>query len=325
MIENVHERRVAASADRVGELLETWGSDHDKIWRTDVSEPTFLDRGLEVGSRGGHGPVRYAVTHHEPGRRVDLGFEPGLGLRGRHSFIITPQGEQACVVRHELIAATERSATVLRPLIEALHDATVEDVFDHIERELTGRAHRAQPTAPFLRWLGRTLRSRGVERCDACLELPVAEFGTVHAADCFTTVVLPGDPVEPRAWAEGVLGRSPAWINLLMRLRDTAVRPLGLQTAGAVRPPTGFPVLADHGDEILMGLDDRHLDFRVRVAVRDRAVHLTATVHINSHIGRLYWAVVRHVHPRVVRSMLAGMAFPPMANQVEVNTATAPV
>jgi len=26
MIENVHERRIAASAEAVGELLETWGS-----------------------------------------------------------------------------------------------------------------------------------------------------------------------------------------------------------------------------------------------------------------------------------------------------------
>lgn len=159
MIENVHERRVAASADSVGQLLETWGSADDRIWRTDASEPAFLDRGLDVGSRGGHGPVRYRVTHHEPGRRVELAFEPGLGLAGHHSFEVRADGADACVVRHELVATTEGALTLLRPLLVALHDATVEDVLDHIERELTGSATRGQATHPVIRQIGRTFRS----------------------------------------------------------------------------------------------------------------------------------------------------------------------
>ena len=310
MIDNVHERRLAVSAERAGELLETLGSHHDRVWRTDVSEPMFLDRGLEVGSRGGHGPVRYAVTNYEPGRRLDFGFEPGLGLRGRHSLIITPQGDHACVVRHELVAATEGTARILQPLVEALHDGTIEDVFDQVERELTGTAHRVQATPPLIRWLGRTTRARAVKTCEVCADLAIDGFGPIDATDCFTTVVLPGDPVGPRAWAEGVLGRSPAWVTFLMRARNAVVRLLGLQTGGAERPATGFPVLADQGDEVLLGLDERHLDFRVRVAVRERTVHVTTSVSINNRNGRAYWGIVRHFHPRVVRSMVAGMPFP---------------
>jgi len=312
MIESVHERRISASADSVGRLLETWGSHDDRIWRTDVSEPAFLDRGLEVGSRGGHGPVRYSVTHHEPGRRVELTFEPGRGLVGHHAFEIRPESGDACLVRHELIATTEGALTLMRPLLVALHDATVEDVLDHIEREVTGSARRGQPTSPVIRWIGRSLRSRGVASCDECHLAPaaVSALGRIDATDCFRTVVLPGDPTEPRAWAQMVLGRSPRWVQSLMRIRNAVVRPLGLRTPARTRPETGFPVLADHGDELLLGLDDRHLNFRVRLAVRDRQVHVTTYVHLNNRLGQLYWAVVRHFHPRVLRSMIGSMPFP---------------
>lgn len=73
MIENVHERRVAASADRVGELLETWGSDHDKIWRTDVSEPTFLDPFDVLAGE----PVVFDVVAKGDG--AEAGVAPGPG------------------------------------------------------------------------------------------------------------------------------------------------------------------------------------------------------------------------------------------------------
>jgi len=310
MIENVHERRIAASADEVGELLETWGSAGDRFWRTDVSEPAWLDRGLDVGSRGGHGPVRYTVTHHLPRRRVDLAFEPDLGLRGRHTFEIRPAGADACVARHELVAATEGWLTLLRPLLIALHDATVEDVLDHVQRELTGSANRGQPTSPVIRILGRTSRSRAVKSCGECPQDLAPSIGPIDASDCFTTVILPGDPTEPRRWAEQVFGRPPRWVGFLLSLRDAAVRPFGLRTPGHARPATGLPVLTDDGNELVMGLDDRHLDGRVRITARDRHVHLTTSVTINTRLGHIYWAVARHVHPLVVQSMLGSMPFP---------------
>lgn len=155
-------------------------------------------------------------------------------------------------------------------------------------------------------------------RCDECPQHPMPGFGRVHAADCFTTVVLPGDPTEPHAWAQQVLGTPPGWVLGLLRLRDAVVRPLGLRTPKGTRPETGFPVLADHGDELLLGLDDRHLDFRVRLVVRDRRVHVSTTVHINNRLGWLYWAFVRHLHPRVVRSMLGSMSFPEVVSPTGV-------
>jgi hypothetical protein len=218
------------------------------------------------------------------------------------------------VLRHELVTTTEGWLTLLRPLLVVLHDATVEDVLDHVERELTGSADRVQPTSPAIRFLGRTLRSRAVENCVECPQDFAPGLGPIDASDCFTTVVLPGDPTEPCRWAEQVFGRPPRWVAFLLRLRDAAVRPFGLRTPGRTRPATGFPVLTSDGDELVMGIDDGHLDFRVRITVRDRHVHVMTSVRINNRLGHIYWAVVQHVHPRVVRSMLGSMPFPAVSS-----------
>lgn len=53
-----------------------------------------------------------------------------------------------------------------------------------------------------------------------------------------------------------------------------------------------------------MGLDDRHLDFRLSVRVTDTRVLVSTVVQVKSGFGRFYWSFVRHVHPVVVASML---------------------
>ena len=58
-----------------------------------------------------------------------------------------------------------------------------------------------------------------------------------------------------------------------------------------------------------MGLDDRHLDFRVslRLLRSDDAagvLQLTTTVTFHGRLGRLYFALVRPFHRRIVPAML---------------------
>lgn len=166
MIVNVHQRHVGADADRVGELLETWGSPGDRLWRTELAEPTAFDRGLAVGSSGGHGPVRYRVVEHVPGRSVRAKFEPGIGLRGHHGFEVVPKGDGECILRHEAVATAHGSARLTWPLlIRPIHDAVVEDVFDHVERTLTGTTQRPQPTGRLTAFAARRVLARWVEEC----------------------------------------------------------------------------------------------------------------------------------------------------------------
>lgn len=308
-IRNTHARSIGASADLAGSLLDTYGSVDDRFWRTGLAEPvTFVD-GLRVGSLGGHGNLRYRISGYEPGLFVEAEFEPGGGLRGRHRFVVIADGSERCTVQHTLDATAHGVALLVWPLgLRAIHDAVIEAVFDNVELSLTGEAH---PTLTPSRWtlfLARHTLTRYVAPCDESPSpLLRSTIGRVDAADCFSTPLLPGDSRRPEDWARQLLGRP----NRLLRLRDALVRPLGLKsTADHGRPITGFPVVADSDDEIVLGVDDRHLDFRVALTTGHGQLHMTTVVQVHNTTGKLYWSVVRHLHPRVVRRLMARSPLP---------------
>jgi hypothetical protein len=307
---NVHTRHIAADADQVGALLDTWGSPGDRLWRSELVEPAAFERGLAIGSRGGHGPIRYHVVEHTPGRSVRVEFEPGVGVRGHHRFDVHPTDDGQCVLSHELVATPYGSVRIAWPLlIRPIHDGAVEDVLDHVERTLTGTAHRPRPTGRITTLVARRLLTRWVERCDEPPgPLQAAALDRIDASDCWSTPLLPDDPEDLDEWARMLFGGPP---GLLLRLRDLLVRPFGLRTSAAFhRPSTGIPRIAGDDHELLLGVDDRHLDVRVGLSVRHRTLHVATTVRINNALGRAYWGIVRHAHPIVVRRMLRRCPLP---------------
>ena len=60
MIRAVHDRRLAAGADQVWELLTTLSSPHDRVWPGGWP-PVRVEGPLAVGARGRRGPVHYDV------------------------------------------------------------------------------------------------------------------------------------------------------------------------------------------------------------------------------------------------------------------------
>jgi len=115
--------------------------------------------------------------------------------------------------------------------------------------------------------------------------------------------------------AERVLGRSPRWVDLLTRLRNLAVRPFGLKPGlGPDAPPEGrigiFPLLSQAHGRVVLGLDDRHLDFRILVEVNDLGAgrqEVAASTIVKTHnlLGRTYLAIVKPFHRIIVPAMLA--------------------
>ena len=60
-----------------------------------------------------------------------------------------------------------------------------------------------------------------------------------------------------------------------------------------------FPVLARDRSELVVGMDDRHLDFRVALSVRPfgtEVLVVTTAVRRHNWFGRSYFAVVRAPH-----------------------------
>jgi len=147
----------------------------------------------------------------------------------------------------------------------------------------------------------------------------VAALAPVDYADAFRVYLPETVPLDPVAFAQACFTRVPAWIAVLMRVRNVLMRPFGLITdaPGSAPHAAGTPVApgqrlgifcvyARTDDALLLGGDDRHLDFRVAVRVfpHPRMAVVTTAVRFHNALGRAYFAVVAPFHRRVVPAAL---------------------
>jgi hypothetical protein len=288
MVRNVHERLIPRPAAELEAALDTLGTPEDRLWPAPPWPPMRLRAG-----RGGHGPIRYSVTERAPGR-LAFAFEPTMPIRGGHVVTVEPRGDGS-LVRHELSGTLRGIGWLVWPLaIRLLHDALLEDLLDRAE----GR--RRNRWSPWVRLLTRGLfRARAVPVPDTALLR--AALPRVDASDAYA---VPATDHDPQVWADAVFRDPPAWVVALLGLRQAVVGLVGIRRADR----SAFATVARTDDEVLLGTDDTHLDFRASVLREDRRVVLTTVVHVHSGRGRLYWGVVRHVHPVVVKAMLARAA-----------------
>jgi hypothetical protein len=160
MVRNVHERRLRARPERVGVLLDALAGPGDRLWPAPPWPPLRLDRGLAVGSTGGHGPIRYSVAACTPGAMVLFRFAPSSGADGTHAFLVLPDGAGGTLLRHELDARISGWMRLAWPVaVRWLHDALLEDLLDRAEREVDGVVTRPARWSPWVRLL-RAMSSR---------------------------------------------------------------------------------------------------------------------------------------------------------------------
>ncbi|MGB3815644.1 MAG: DUF2867 domain-containing protein [Shinella sp.] len=141
--------------------------------------------------------------------------------------------------------------------------------------------------------------------------LPAADW-----ADRFT-LGLPVNNLTAREAARLALEYPPGWVRRLMVLRNALVAPFGLKSAAEKVATSdteigGFPVVSVSDDRVVLGFDDRHLDFRIVIDVRQdrpsgQTLSVMTLVHRNNLIGRLYLAAVMPFHKLIVRTMLSGI------------------
>lgn len=143
MVRNLHEREIDAPVDEVGLLIDSLAGKNDRLWPRNEWPAMRLDGPLRVGAAGGHGPVRYFVTHYEPGRWVEFQFTGPAGFNGGHSFRAVRHTESSTLLRHELVMSPSGPAVLTWPLFyRPLHDALVEECLDHAERECGASSDR---------------------------------------------------------------------------------------------------------------------------------------------------------------------------------------
>jgi len=166
------------------------------------------------------------------------------------------------------------------------------------------------------------VRQPSVQKVDLPTETLVARaFPRIDYADAYRVRLPDGVPNDLDAVVRAALGTAPGWVTLLMRLRDRIAGMIGLKTAsraarGNIGPNTLqvgdrlgiFKVFDRAGDELLLGEDDRHLDFRVSVLLRNDGsagwAIVSTVVRFNSWLGRAYFLPVRQFHKLIVPAML---------------------
>lgn len=130
-------------------------------------------------------------------------------------------------------------------------------------------------------------------------DIPIPDF-----ADVVVAAFAVGSPDDPATWAREVFSvrSAPWWIKAALALRQLVAPIIGVRRAGRGI----FDVDRVIGEEALIVVDDRHLDFRAAVGVdsNTRLVRVTTVVRLHGWRGRVYFAPVRLLHGPVVQAML---------------------
>ena len=146
-------------------------------------------------------------------------------------------------------------------------------------------------------------------------------FAVTHYADAFALTLPAGAAPGGDALVRALASSMPWWVAALLRVRDRAVALVGLKSLGGVEREAAerttfqpgdraglFNIYARTDDEILMGADDRHLNFRASMLVRadadGHAAVLSTVVRYNGRLGRFYFFFVRPFHRRIIPAML---------------------
>ena len=146
-------------------------------------------------------------------------------------------------------------------------------------------------------------------------------YKTTDLADAYA-IRLPKDAItDPELLARFLFSQQAPWVATLMRLRDALVAGFGLKTSKQLQKPDGssgdkriyiFKIYETSSHEILLGEDDKHLDFRLSVLHQTRTVSAESTpylivstvVHCHNRLGRAYILLIAPFHRLVVRSGL---------------------
>lgn len=132
-------------------------------------------------------------------------------------------------------------------------------------------------------------------------------WANVQSGDFIDGYAVDSD-LSPRAAAD--LGLAlPGWAQALLTLRNKIVAPLGLKTEVSDKgADVIFPVVHEDANELILGTDDSHLNFRICVMQQEGRIHMATWVHRNNLLGRLYLLAVMPFHVLIVRDSMRRIA-----------------
>lgn len=149
-------------------------------------------------------------------------------------------------------------------------------------------------------------------------------YSSTNLADAYSIELPIGATTNPELLARFIFAHQPPWISKLMKIRDTLVASFGIKTAKhlatlGAKDGTGrlgiFKIYRISPTEVVLGEDDKHLDFRLSVLCSGqplpgakRHLILSTVVHCHNRLGRLYIFLIAPFHRLVVQSSLRNAA-----------------
>lgn len=147
-------------------------------------------------------------------------------------------------------------------------------------------------------------------------------YASTDLADAYAIRLPAGASTDPETLARFIFAQQPRWVGRLMSVRDLLVAGFGLKTAAQLQNPAVagqhprvgiFRIYEKRPHEIVLGEDDKHLDFRLSVlhetlpaAADGRAgqVVLSTVVQCHNRLGRLYILLIAPFHRAIVQAVL---------------------
>ena len=135
-----------------------------------------------------------------------------------------------------------------------------------------------------------------------------------------------GNKLNSTDIAKAFFSSAPTWVDKLMGFRNKIVAIFGLKTSGSTADKQKaldnlkyekgeqvgiFRIYDKTDNEIILGEDDKHLNFRVslyldkpKIEQSETKLTISTGVIFNNWFGRLYFLPVRTFHSLIVRTML---------------------
>jgi hypothetical protein len=145
-------------------------------------------------------------------------------------------------------------------------------------------------------------------------------YESTNLADAFAIQLPFGTSGDPDVLWRFLIAQQPSWIGWLTNIRDAIVACFGLKTAKHLATLSSeasadrigiFKVYGKSDSEIVLGEDDKHLDFRLSVLrtpdlspALGGQLTVSTVVHCHNLLGRAYISVIAPFHRLVVKASL---------------------
>ena len=144
-------------------------------------------------------------------------------------------------------------------------------------------------------------------------------YASVNFADAYAIELPSCASTNPELLARFIIANQASWIRRLTMIRDVLVGGFGLKTAKHLRSPNAgsggrldfFKIYSSSPTEVVLGEDDKHLDFRLSVLCcgqsspgAKRHLIVSTVVHCHNRLGRLYIFLIAPFHRLVIQSSL---------------------